>query len=213
MAVDQQAAPQAEFEGADRHLRKSMGFNHLLFLSLGAIIGSGWLFGSLKAAYVAGPAAVISWAVGGVFVIFISLTYAEQAGMLPRTGAIVRYPQLTHGAWTGWLIGWTYWLSAITVPAIEAEAVVTYVGSQAPGTNMETTSHGVTVLTWPTGILFFLGLMALFFLLNLFGIRLMSETNRWVTWWKIIIPSIVRSAEAGPPAQANPTPRGGSTAD
>ncbi|MGH3279047.1 MAG: APC family permease [Trebonia sp.] len=190
MAMQGQSAPQAEFEAADSHLRKPMGFNHLLFLSLGAIIGSGWLFGSLKASYVAGPAAIISWAVGGIFVIFISLTYAEQAGMLPRTGAIVRYPQLTHGAWTGWLIGWTYWLSAITVPAIEAEAVVTYVGSQAPGSDMETTSHGVAVLTWPNGILFFLGLMVLFFLLNFFGVRLMSETNRWVTWWKIIIPSL-----------------------
>lgn len=117
--------------------------------------------------------------------IFISLTYAEQAGRLPRTGAIVRYPQLTHGAWTSWIIGWTYWLSAITVPAIEAEAVVTYVGSQAPGSAMETTSHGVAVLTWPNGILFFLGLMA--------------ETNRWVTWWKIIIPSI--TAIFMPPAR------------
>ena len=105
--TDEGVVRSAEFETGDRHLRRTMGFNHLLFLSLGAIIGSGWLFGSLKAAYVAGPAAIISWAVGGVFVIFISLTYAEQAGMLPRTGAIVRYPQHTHGALTGRLIGWT----------------------------------------------------------------------------------------------------------
>ncbi|MDR0344084.1 MAG: APC family permease [Nocardiopsaceae bacterium] len=188
MATHEVIAP-AKFEAADRSLRRPMGFIHLLFLSLGAIIGSGWLLGSLKAASLAGPAAIISWAIGGVFVIFISLTYAEQAGMLPRTGAIVRYPQLTHGAWTGWLIGWTYWLSAITVPAIEAEAVVTYVGSQAGG-NIETVSHGVTVLVWPNGILFFLGLMLMFFVLNFFGVRLMSETNRWVTWWKIIIPSL-----------------------
>ncbi|MBO0774912.1 MAG: APC family permease [Actinobacteria bacterium] len=189
MATHEQVLSEAKFESADRHLRRRMGFTHLLFLSMGAIIGSGWLFGSLKAAAIAGPAAVISWAVGGIFVIFISLTYAEQAGMMPRTGAIVRYPLLTHGGYTGWFIGWTYWLSAITVPAIEAEAVVTYVGSQAGG-NMETVSHGVTVLVWPNGILFFLGLMAIFFLLNYFGIRLMAETNRWFTWWKIIIPSI-----------------------
>jgi amino acid transporter len=189
MAVPEEVAPAADFESADRSLRKTMGFSHLLFLSMAAIIGSGWLLGSLKAASVAGPAAIISWAVGGIFVIFISLSYAEVSGMLPRTGAIVRYPHLTHGGYTGWIMGWTYWLSAITVPAIEAEAVVTYVGSQAGG-NMETVKHGVTVLTWPNGILFFLGMMALFFVLNFFGIRLLSEVNRWVTWWKIIIPSL-----------------------
>jgi len=179
----------ARFEDADKHLRKRMGFTPLLFLSMGAIIGSGWLFGSLKAAAIAGPASIISWAVGGVFVTFISLTYAEISGMLPRSGGVVRYPHLTHGAYTGWLMGWTYWLSSITVPAIEAEGVVTYVGGQAGG-NLETVSHGVTVLTWPNGILFFLGLMAIFFVLNYFGIKLMSEVNRWFTWWKLIIPSI-----------------------
>jgi amino acid transporter len=189
MAVHDEVMPSADFESADRHLRKTMGFNQLLFLSLAAIIGSGWLLAALASSSVAGPAAIISWVVAGIFVILISLTYAEVSGMLPRTGAIVRYPQLTHGAYTGWIMGWTYWLSAITVPAIEAEAVVTYVGGQAGG-NMEKVSHGVTVLTWPNGILFFLGLMALFFVLNFFGIKLLAEANRWVTWWKIIIPSI-----------------------
>jgi amino acid transporter len=189
VAQQEAVAATAEFEASDKHLRKSLGFTHLLFLSMGAIVGSGWLFGSLKAAAIAGPAAIISWAVGGIFVIFISLSYAELSGMLPRTGGIVRYPHITHGAYTGWLIGWTYWLSALTVPAIEAEAVVTYVGGQAGG-NLETVSHGVTVLTWPNGILFFLGLMTIFFVLNYFGVKLLAEVNRWFTWWKLIIPSI-----------------------
>jgi amino acid transporter len=167
-----------------------MGFNHLLFLSMGAIIGSGWLLGALNAASVAGPAAIISWVIGGIFVILISLTYAELSGMLPRSGAIVRYPNLTHGAYTGWLIGWTYWLSAITVPAIEAFAVLSALGSVIGG-NLVATVNGVPgVIQWPNGIGVFVGLMALFFVLNFFGIRLLSEVNRWFTWWKIVIPSL-----------------------
>jgi amino acid transporter len=181
--------PTAEFEASDHSLRKTMGFTPLLFLSLSTIIGSGWLLAALASAAVAGPAAVISWIIGGLFVIMIALTFAEVSGMLPRSGAIVRYPHLTHGAYTGWIMGWTYWLSAVTTPAIEAEAVVTYVGRQAGG-NLITVSHGITVLTWPNGIAFALGMMIVFFLVNIFGIRLLSEANRWVTWWKLIIPSI-----------------------
>jgi amino acid transporter len=192
MSVQQQAAPVAKFEAADRHLRKEMGFVPILFMSIGAIIGSGWLLASLAAAATAGPAAVISWVIGGIFIIFIALSYAELSGMLPRTGAIVRYPVLTHGAFTGWVIGWTYFLSAITVPAIEAEAVVTYIGSSqvAPHSGLTTTDHGITVLAAPRGILFFLGLMALFFVLNYFGIKLLSRVNHVVTWWKLVIPTV-----------------------
>ncbi|HZU18165.1 MAG TPA: APC family permease [Candidatus Dormibacteraeota bacterium] len=178
----------ASFEASDRHLRRTVPFQSLLFLSMGAIIGSGWLFGSLKAAAVAGPAAVLSWAVGGVFVICISLAWAEIAGMIPRTGAIVRYPSLTHGAYTGWIMGWAYWLSAASVPTIEAEAVVTYLGGRWPQADFVTKVQGQQVLAWPNGILFGLGLMLLFFVLNFFGVRLLSEWNRWFTWWKIVVP-------------------------
>jgi amino acid transporter len=94
--------------------------------------------------------------------------------MLPRSGAIVRYPALTHGPYTGWMLGWAYRLSAITVPAIEAEAVVTYVGGQFPSSGIVTVKSGVTEMAWPNGILFGIGLMVFFFLLNFFGIRLLA---------------------------------------
>lgn len=178
------------FEQSDRQLRKTMSFTQLLFMSMGAIIGSGWLLATLAAGSVSGPAAIASWAIGGVFIIFIALTYAEISGMLPRTGGIVRYPVLTHGSYTGWLIGWTYWLSAISVPAIEAEAVVTYVSSQTKSGTLTKVASGVTELKWPLGILFAIGLMLLFWVVNFFGVRLLSEVNRWVTWWKLIIPTI-----------------------
>jgi amino acid transporter len=191
MEVSQQP-PVATFEEADRHLRKEMGFVPILFMSIGAIIGSGWLLASLAASATAGPAAIISWVIGGIFIIFVGMSYAELSGMLPRTGAIVRYPVLSHGGFTGWVIGWTYWLSAITVPAIEAEAVVTYIGSSqvAPHAGLTTQDHGITVLQAPWGILFFLGLMALFFVLNYFGIKWLARINHVVTWWKLIVPTV-----------------------
>src|SRR5579859_4747983 len=115
-----------DFEATDRRLRRSLSFQHLFFLSMGGIIGSGWLFAVLGADAAAGPAVILSWLIGGLLVLLIALTYAEVSGMLPRSGAIARYPHLTHGGLTGFLLGWAYFLSAVTVPAIEAEAVVTY---------------------------------------------------------------------------------------
>ena len=182
-------APAAKFEASDRKLRRSMSLTQALFLSVGSIIGSGWLFASLGAASYAGPAAIVSWIVGGIFIIFIALSWSEVAAMLPRTGGLVRYPQLTHGDFSGWILGWSYWVAAIAVPAIEAEAVITYLSSRYPSVGLTTKSSGTTVLAWPWGIWCAVGLMVIFFCVNVFGVRLLSETNKWVTWWKIVIPT------------------------
>lgn len=182
------AAP-SDFEASDRQLRKTMTLTQLVFLSLGGIIGSGWLFAALASAAVAGPAAIVSWIVGGVLVIFVALNYAEVSGMLPRSGAIVRYPHLTHGGYTGFLIGWAYLLSAVSVPAIEAEAVVTYMAGKFPSLGLTDKPPNTSILSWPNGILLGVGLMLLFFVVNYFGIRFLSEFNRWIVWWKLVIPT------------------------
>src|SRR5487761_1870285 len=147
-----------DMEAADRQLDRRMTVWQLFFISMGGIIGSGLLFASSAAASIAGPAAIVSWIIGGVLVLLVAMNYAEISGMLPRSGAIVRYPHLTHGGYTGFILGWTYLLSAISVPAIEAEAGVTYASSYIHGI-----VNSQSELTWPSGILFGIGLMILFF--------------------------------------------------
>ena len=58
-------------------LKRHIGIVGLLFASVGSIIGSGWLFGALNASREAGPAAVVSWALGAVMILLIALVYAE----------------------------------------------------------------------------------------------------------------------------------------
>ena len=47
-------------------LERGVGFLGLLWASETSIIGSGWLFGALTAATIAGPSAIIGWALGSV---------------------------------------------------------------------------------------------------------------------------------------------------
>jgi amino acid transporter len=177
----------ASFEQTDTKLKKTMGLTQLTALSLGAIIGSGWLFAVLAADGIAGPSSVLSWVIGGVCVLFIAFTYMEISAMLPRTGALSRYPQLTHGGYTGMLLGFAYLLSAVSVPAIEAEASVTYLSSKFPDIGLVGAN---TIISWPKGVMLAFGFMILFFFLNFLGIRLLSEVNRWVVLWKLIIPTL-----------------------
>jgi amino acid transporter len=178
------------FEEADKGLKRNLSLTQLLLLGVSAQIGSGWLFGVLAAAGVAGPAAILSWIIASVLVFLIALTYLEIGSMIPRSGAIVRYTYLTHGTLAGWIIGWAYWLSVVSIPPIEAEAVLTYLGGRFPETHFLTTKAGVDVLSWPTGILSGIVLMLLFFVLNFLGARFLAESNRWVTLWKIVLPTL-----------------------
>ncbi len=168
-------------------LKKELSLLDLTMASLGAIIGSGWLFGALYAANDAGPASIISWIIGGFAVLLIGLVYAELGAMLPESGAIVRYPHYTHGHLTGFIMGWSAWIAYASVPAIEAEGVMQYAAHYAPGL-WDATSK-VPVLTG-MGLLVAALLMVAFFVINYYGVRTFARVNTLVTILKFVMPSL-----------------------
>ncbi|MGC9071751.1 MAG: amino acid permease [Acidilobus sp.] len=93
-------------EATDKQLRRALNVWDITYLVVGAMIGSGWLFGSLYAASMVGPSAILSWLIAGVLMLFIALSFAELSGMIPKSGAIVRYPSTPtvasrHTSWLG----------------------------------------------------------------------------------------------------------------
>ncbi|MEM0136699.1 MAG: APC family permease, partial [Thermoplasmatales archaeon] len=174
-------------EKSDKKLRKALSLQDLFFLSMGGIIGSGWLLGVAGGADIAGPASIISWIVGGIIVLFIALTFAEIGAAIPKSGAIVRYPSLSQGPFTGYIMSWAYLLSAVSVPTVEAEATLSYASIYIP--NLFHTVSGVPVLT-AFGIGLGTLLLVIFFFLNYAGIKFLGRFNSVVTWWKFIIPTI-----------------------
>src|SRR2546423_15329010 len=59
----------------ERALRRDVGLTGLMFVSVGSIIGSRWLFGALYASQQAGPAALLSWGIGAVFMLTLALIH------------------------------------------------------------------------------------------------------------------------------------------
>lgn len=96
-------------------LRREVGLIPLLFSSVGAIIGSGWLFGALYATIEAGPAAIFSWLIAGGVILLLALIHAELGGMFPLTGGTARYPQFAYGSVVSFAAGWIAWVGAVTI--------------------------------------------------------------------------------------------------
>ncbi len=180
-------------EARDTHdLRRHVGSVGLLFASVGSIIGSGWLFGAMNAAQTAGPAAVISWALGGVMIMFIGLCYAELGAMFPLSGGVVRFPHIGFGSVASFMTGWITWVACMSVAPIEVEGALQYATKYADFTTANTLADGGTVHTL-TGLGLVVGviLMAIFVVINYIGIRWFARINNGLVWWKLAIISIV----------------------
>jgi amino acid transporter len=169
----------------DRALRRDVGLLGLLFASAGSIIGSGWLFGALYASQQAGPAALLAWGFGAVFMLTLALIHGELGAAYPVAGGTARFPHYSHGSTVGYANGWLWWLGAATVAPIEVEAALQYFTHYI--SSLTTTSGGETVLT-AQGYAVAVVLMALFTVVNILGVRWLARANNPITAWKIAIP-------------------------
>jgi amino acid transporter len=148
---------------AETGLRRHIGPIGLLFAGIGSVIGSGWLFGALNASIIAGPASILSWAIGAVMIMLIGLTYAELGTMFPVSGGVVRFPHYSFGSFTSYMMGWITWLAAASVAPIEVEAAIQYASNYIGGlAHTAAGSGGNPVLTFPLGYAVAVVLMAIF---------------------------------------------------
>ena len=156
----------------------------LLFASTTSMIGSGWLFGAYHASRIAGPLSIWSWVAGAVTIMLIALSFAELAALFLRRGALVHMSHASHGEGLGRIWGWMPFLAYVPVPAVEAEAIVTYANNYVPYFTQPDNSGLLTTLGFGVCALL-LGVMAL---LNLLAVGLLLDVNSTVTWWKILVP-------------------------
>ncbi|HEX5353443.1 MAG TPA: APC family permease [Rhodanobacteraceae bacterium] len=169
--------------GGPAKLKRDAGVIGLLYASVGAMIGSGWLFGALHAAVAAGPWSVFSWIIGAVATLFLAFVFAELSTMFPNSGALVHMTHVSHGDLVGKIWTWILFLAFVSVPPVEVTSVVTYANAYLPGLIVPTTG----VLTH-LGTVVSIVLLAFVVALNFLAIRIVVAINSAATWWKIIIP-------------------------
>ncbi|MGH3604866.1 MAG: APC family permease [Pseudonocardiaceae bacterium] len=162
--------------------RRDVGFMALMFVSLGSIIGSGWLLGALTAATSAGGASIVSWLLAGVIIVLLALVHSELGAAYPLAGGTGRWPRLAFGSLGGFTAGWVAWLQAVTIAPIEVEAALSYLDHKWHGL-----INDVGALT-PKGLGTATALMLLFTVINILGVRWLAESNRIAVLWKFAVP-------------------------
>jgi amino acid transporter len=168
-------------------LKRSIGFWGLTFVSLGSIIGSGWLLGALNAVKFAGPASLLSWILAALMLSVLALVHAELGAAYPVAGGTARFPYFAFGTLAGFTAGWAAWLQAVTIAPIEVEASLSYLNSTdwAHKHLLMLHSNGTLNLT---GLLIATLAMLLFTTINLLGAKLLSDSNTVMVIWKTAVP-------------------------
>jgi APA family basic amino acid/polyamine antiporter len=91
----------------EHRLKKTLSWPHLIFLGVGAIVGTGILVLIGTAAGKAGPGMMLSFAIAGVICAAAALAYAEVATMIPASGSAYTYSYVVFGELIAWFVGWS----------------------------------------------------------------------------------------------------------
>ncbi|MEU3752858.1 APC family permease [Streptomyces olivoreticuli] len=171
--------------------RKGLSLFALIMIGLGSIFGSGWLFGAGQAAQVAGPAALVAWVIGAVFIGLIAMSYAEVGAAYPMPGAMARFGSISHGPVLGFVTGWAVWIATASLIPIESIAGTQYMASWSFGWAQGLVSDGALT---GTGMAMALLLTVVLWLACYWSVALLARANNVLTLVKFAIPVLAVAA-------------------
>jgi GABA permease len=144
---------------------------HVTMITLGGIIGASLFVGSGNVIRTVGPAAVLSYLVGGLLVFLAMRMLGEMAASRPAIGSFMEYARVGLGDWAAYLVGWLYWYFWVGVLAYEAVL---------GGETMQTWFPALPSWAWS------LILIAIFVGTNVISVRTFGEVEFWLASIKVV---------------------------
>lgn len=102
-------------------LTRSLSHGQMTMIALGLAVGTGLFLGSGGAIQIAGPAVIVSYAIGSLIAAIIGACAGEMAVRYPVRGGFGTIAGRFLGPYAGYVTRWAYW--ATTVPLVGAELV------------------------------------------------------------------------------------------
>ncbi|MBD8217193.1 amino acid permease [Microbacterium sp. CFBP 13617] len=150
---------------------KQLRSRHVTMITLGGIIGASLFVGSGNVIRTVGPAAILSYLVGGLLVFLAMRMLGEMAASRPAIGSFMEYARVGLGNWAAYLVGWLYWYFWVGVLAYEAVL---------GGETMAGWFPAVPSWAWS------LFLIALFVISNVISVRMFGEVEFWLASIKVL---------------------------
>jgi amino acid transporter len=107
-------------QAGEREPTVSLGLLDATMVGIGAMIGAGIFVLTGLATDIAGPAAIVAFALNGGVTTFTALSYAELAAAIPRNGGGYAYVREVFSAPVSFVMGWTRWFTYMIAGSLYA---------------------------------------------------------------------------------------------
>lgn len=139
-------------------------------IALGSAIGTGFFFGAGESIKLAGPAILLSYALGGIMMYIVVRALGEMAVAEPSSGSFSYYAYKYIGNYAGFVSGWNYWFNYIIVSMLELTATSIFMDYWFPNV-----THWIVTLI----------VMIIFTIINLLHVRIFGEFEFWFAGIKV----------------------------
>jgi L-asparagine transporter-like permease len=152
-------------------LRRSLSAAKISMIAIGGAIGTGLFLGSGFAIGTAGPAVVISYAIGALIGLLLMGCLAEMTLAHPTTGSFGAYAEHYIGPLAGFVVRYMYWSCVVLAVGTEVTAVALYMKFWFP-----------EVAAW----VWIVGSSTLLVALNAFSVGAYGSVEYWFSLIKIM---------------------------
>src|ERR1700727_3619047 len=104
-------------------LKRTLSAAKLSMIAIGGAIGTGLFLGSGFAIGTAGPAVLISYAIGALIALLLMGCLAEMTVVHPTTGSFGAYAEFYIGPLAGFVVRYAYWTCIVLAVGTEVTAV------------------------------------------------------------------------------------------
>ncbi|MGH8131828.1 MAG: amino acid permease, partial [Steroidobacteraceae bacterium] len=154
----------------EQGLRRTLGAGRLTMIAIGGAIGTGLFLGSGFAISLAGPAVLVSYAVGAVIALLLMGCLAEMTVAHPTTGSFGAYAEYYLGPLAGFLVRYAYWTGIVLAVGTEVTAVALYMHFWFPA---------------PPGWLWIVAFSALLIAVNALSVNVFGAVEYWFSAIKV----------------------------
>ncbi len=154
-----------------KDLKRGLKDRHIQMIALGCAIGTGLFYGSASTIQLSGPAVMLSYVIGGIFIYLVVRALGEMSVHNPVSGSFSTYAYDYWGEFPGFFSGWTYWFNYIAISMAEISVVGVYINFWFPD-----------IPTWISGLILFV----LVNIINLSHVKAFGEIEFWGAIIKVI---------------------------